>query len=251
MVSGFCLFSINEAKSYCFDSTGSGACEYAQAEAFNRTPGSAEQKTAAMEGIWPTQRGAPLILFAIPSQEQQKNSYEIAVPKLASFINTHDWDGELIGLSSVPIADQPRMLPVFFSFRIMVGIGLLMLFTSLLGIILHLKGTLFKRRWFHRWCLAMAPLGFIASIAGWLTAEIGRQPWVVYHLLKTKDAVSSIGYEDVLISFTLLILAYGIIFGFYLHYLRRLISHGPETWVKDEAEHHAFQYMTDHPKEKK
>ena len=208
-------------------------------------------KTAAMEGIWPTQRGAPLILFAIPSQEQQKNSYEIAVPKLASFINTHDWDGELIGLSSVPIADQPRMLPVFFSFRIMVGIGLLMLFTSLLGMILHLKGTLFKRRWFHRWCLAMAPLGFIASIAGWLTAEIGRQPWVVYHLLKTKDAVSSIGYEDVLISFTLLILAYGIIFGFYLHYLRRLISHGPETWVKDEAEHHAFQYMTDHPKEKK
>ncbi|CDZ77300.1 Cytochrome d ubiquinol oxidase subunit 1 [Legionella massiliensis] len=208
-------------------------------------------KTAAMEGAWQTQKGAPLVLFAIPSQEQQKNFYEIAVPKLASLINTHDWNGELIGLSSVPPAEQPRMLPVFFSFRIMVGIGILMLFTAIVGVILHLKGTLFKHRWFHRWCLAMAPLGFIASIAGWLTAEIGRQPWVVYNLLKTKDAVSSIGYEEVMISFTLLILAYGVVFGFYLYYLLKLIAHGPETLTEEEIEHHAFQYMTDIPEEKK
>lgn len=208
-------------------------------------------KTAAIEGLWHTQKGAPLVLFALPSQEQQKNSYEIAVPKLASLINTHDWDGELTGLSSVPIAEQPRMFPVFFSFRIMVGIGLLMLFTAIAGVILHLKGTLFKCRWFHRWCFAMAPLGFIASIAGWLTAEIGRQPWVVYNLLKTKDAVSSIGYEEVLISFILLVLAYGIVFGFYLYYLLKLIAHGPETLTDDDIEHHAFQYMTDISKEKK
>jgi cytochrome d ubiquinol oxidase subunit I len=208
-------------------------------------------KTAAMEGIWQTQKGAPLVLFAIPSQEKQKNLYEVALPKLASLINTHDWDGELIGLSSVPLAEQPRVLPVFFSFRIMVGIGILMLFTALVGICFYLKGTLFKRSWFHRWCLAMAPLGFVASIAGWLTAEMGRQPWVVYHLLKTKEAVSSIGYEEVLISFTLLILAYGVIFGFYLYYLLKLIAHGPETLTKDEIEHHAFQYMTDIPREEK
>lgn len=208
-------------------------------------------KTAAMEGVWPTQRGAPLVLFAIPSQEQQKNFYEIAVPKLASFINTHDWDGELIGLSSVPIAEQPHMLPVFFSFRIMVGIGILMLFTAIVGVFLYLKDKLFKSRWFHGWCLAMAPLGFIASIAGWLTAEIGRQPWVVYHLLRTKDAVSAIGYEEVLISFTLLILAYGVVFGFYLYYLLKLIAHGPETIIEETKEHHAFQYMTDIPEEEK
>lgn len=208
-------------------------------------------KTAAMEGVWQTQKGAPLVLFAIPSQEQQKNLYEVAVPKLASLINTHEWDGELIGLSSVPVADQPRMLPVFFSFRIMVGIGILMLLTAIAGVFLHVRGTLFKHRWFHRWCLAIAPLGFVASIAGWLTAEIGRQPWVVYNLLKTKDAVSSIGYEEVLISFILLTLAYGIVFGFYLYYLFKLIAHGPETLAEEDTEHHAFQYMTDLPKEKK
>ncbi|WED44252.1 cytochrome ubiquinol oxidase subunit I [Legionella cardiaca] len=208
-------------------------------------------KTAAMEGVWQTQKGAPLLLFAIPSQEKQTNFNEIAVPKLASLINTHEWDGELIGLSSVPAAEQPRMLPVFFSFRIMVGIGILMLLTALVGVLLNLKGTLFVSRWFHRWCLAMVPLGFIASIAGWLTAEIGRQPWVVYNLLKTKDAVSSIGYEEVLISFTLLILAYGVVFGFYLYYLLKLIVHGPERLTEDKSEHHAFQYMTDLPVEKK
>lgn len=208
-------------------------------------------KTAAMEGIWQTQKGAPLVLFAIPSQEQQKNFYEIAIPKLASLINTHDLDGEMIGLSSVPPNEQPRMVPVFFSFRIMVGIGILMLVTTIVGIYLQLKGALFQSRWFHKWCFAMAPLGFIASISGWLTAEIGRQPWVVYNLLKTKDAVSLVGYEEVLISFILLILAYGIVFGFYLYYLLKLISKGPEVVGDNESEQHAFQYMTDIPTEKK
>ena len=208
-------------------------------------------KTAAMEGVWQTQKGAPLLLFAIPSQENQKNSYEIGLPKLASLINTHDWDGELVGLSSVPPADQPRMLPVFFSFRIMVGLGILMLLTAIAGMFLRFKGVLYESRWFHRCCLAMAPLGFIASISGWLTAELGRQPWVVYNLLKTKDAVSLIGYEEVVISFTLLVIAYGIVFGFYLYYLFKLIAHGPGPFTEDEIEHHAFQYMTDLPTEEK
>lgn len=202
-------------------------------------------KTAAMEGIWQTQKGAPLLLFALPSQTQQKNSYEIGVPKLASLINTHNWDGELVGLSSVPKADQPHMLPVFMTFRIMVGIGLLMLLTGIVGLYLRVKGLLFKSRWFYQWCFAMAPLGFIASISGWLTAEIGRQPWVVYHLLKTKEAISLVGYEEVLISFILLVIAYGVVFSFYLYYLLKLIAHGPEALPDDTTEHHAFQYMTD------
>ncbi len=206
-------------------------------------------KTAAIEGVWQTQKGAPLVLFAIPSQEKQQNFYEIAIPKLASLINTHDWDGELVGLSSVSSTNQPRMLPVFFSFRLMVGIGLFMLLTAIVGTYLNLRGTLFKNRWFHRWCLAMAPLGFVASISGWLTAEIGRQPWVVHNLLKTHDAVSSIGFEEVLISFILLLLAYGVVFGFYLYYLLKLIAHGPEALEEDKMEHHAFQYMTHPPKE--
>lgn len=201
-------------------------------------------KTAAMEGVWETQKGAPLLLFAIPSQEQAKNYYEIGIPKLASLINTHSLDGELTGLKSVPPDDRPRMAPVFFTFRAMVGIGLFMLLVAVTGLVLRLRGTLYDKSWFHRVCVGMAPLGFLASIAGWLTAEIGRQPWVVHGLMRTRDAVSAISVEQVIISFTLLILAYGIIFGFYLYYLFKLIRKGPDVPLRDGLEHHAFQYMT-------
>lgn len=208
-------------------------------------------KTAAMEGLWKTQRGAPLVLFAIPSQKEQKNFYEVSIPKLASLINTHEWNGELAGLSTVARSEQPAMLPVFLSFRIMVGIGILMLLTTIVGLVLRLRGRLFDSRWYHRWCIFMVPMGFIASLAGWLTAEIGRQPWVVYNLLKTKDAISAVGFEEVLISFILLIVVYGVIFGFYLYYLLRVIAHGPGEIVADQIEEHAFQYMTDLSREKK
>ena len=202
-------------------------------------------KTAAMEGVWDTQKGAPLLLFAWPSQEKQENEYVLAIPKLASLINTHHLDGEMLGLKSVVSIDQPRVASVFFSFRVMVGIGLLMLLAALVGLFLRVKGHLYTSRWFHRWCIAIAPLGFIASISGWLTAEIGRQPWVVYHLLKTSNAVSAIGMEEVIISFVLLLLAYGVIFGFYLYYVFKLIRLGPNMIDVDEAEQHSFQYMTD------
>lgn len=201
-------------------------------------------KTAAMEGVWETQKGAPLLLFAIPSQTEEKNYFEIGIPKLASLINTHSLDGELQGLKSVPPDDRPRMAPVFFTFRAMVGIGLFMLLVAVTGLVLRLRGTLYDTAWFHRVCVAMAPLGFIASIAGWLTAEIGRQPWVVHGLMRTRDAVSAITVEQVIISFSLLILAYGIIFGFYLYYLFKLIRKGPDVPLRDSLEQHAFQYMT-------
>lgn len=201
-------------------------------------------KTAAMEGIWQTQKGAPLVLFALPSQAQQQNYYEISIPKLASFINTHQWDGEMIGLKSVPPSDQPGMASVFFTFRIMVGIGLLLLVTTWIGLVLVMKGRIYTASWFHRWCLAIVPLGFVASIAGWLTAELGRQPWVTYGLMRTRDAVSAVGMEEVIISFILLIIAYGIIFGFYLYYLLKLIRIGPKILNHDELEEHSFQYMT-------
>lgn len=207
-------------------------------------------KTAAMEGVWETQKGAPLLLFAWPSQVQQENKYVLSIPKLASLINTHHWDGEMIGLKSVAPIDQPKVAPVFFSFRAMVGIGLLMLLTAFIGLILRIKGNLYTAHWFHRWCVAMAPFGFIASISGWLTAEIGRQPWVVYHLLKTSQAVSAVGLEEVIISFILLLLAYGITFGFYLYYLFKSIRLGPKQIEVDQVEDHAFQYMTDIPREK-
>ncbi|KTD27198.1 MULTISPECIES: cytochrome ubiquinol oxidase subunit I [Legionella] len=202
-------------------------------------------KTAAMEGLWHTQKGAPLVLFAWPSQTQQQNDYAIEIPKLASFINTHDWDGKLLGLDSVNPEEQPRVAPVFFSFRIMVGIGFVMLATAVVGLFLRYRNKIYDASWFHYWCLALTPLGFIASICGWLTAEIGRQPWVVYGLLKTHNAVSAINAENVIISFVLLLLAYGVVFGFYLHYLLRIIRLGPKSSDKDQTQDHAFQYMTD------
>lgn len=206
-------------------------------------------KTAAMEGVWETQKGAPLLLFAWPSQEKQKNEYIISIPKLASLINTHHLDGEMLGLKSVAPIEQPRVAAVFFSFRAMVGIGILMLLTTIFGLLLRVKGNLYSNQWFHRWCVVIAPLGFIASISGWLTAELGRQPWVVYHLLKTSKAVSAIGMEEVIISLILLLLAYGVIFGFYLYYVFKLIRLGPDRVDVDEVEHHSFQYMTDVPRE--
>jgi cytochrome d ubiquinol oxidase subunit I len=206
-------------------------------------------KTAAMEGVWETQKGAPLVLFAIPSQKLQKNLYALEIPGLASLINTHDWNGELLGLKSVAPEDQPQVASVFFTFRIMVGLGLFMLLTALVALALRFKGRLYDSHWFHRWCFLMAPLGFISSIAGWLTAEIGRQPWVVYYLLRTHDAVSAISVEEVIISLSLLVLVYGIIFGFYLFYLFKTIKIGPQS-VDDDLEHHTFQYMTNNTGEK-
>lgn len=202
-------------------------------------------KTAAIEGNWETQKGAPLLLFAIPSQDEQKNYYEIGIPQLASLINTHSLDGTLVGLKSVPPSDQPRVWPVFFSFRIMVGIGLLFLLTACFGLYLRFRHKLYTAKRFHQWCILIAPLGFIATIMGWITAEVGRQPWIVYNLMRTKDSVSAINVEEVIISFTLLVLAYGIIFGFYLYYLFKMIRTGPKDLTKHDAEHHSFQYMTD------
>jgi cytochrome d ubiquinol oxidase subunit I len=202
-------------------------------------------KTAAIEAVWETQKGAPFVVFAIPSQQEQKNLYSLEIPGFASLINTHSWDGEMIGLKSVSRSEQPNVATVFFTFRVMVGIGLLMLFTAILALFLRARKKLYTASWFHRWCILIAPLGFVASIAGWFTAEIGRQPWVVYNLLKTKDSISAVGMEEVIISMTLLVLAYGITFGFYLVYLFKSIRIGPQ--VIEDSEHHAFQYMTNKP----
>ncbi len=201
-------------------------------------------KTAAIEANWKTQRGAPLVLFALPNQELQRNDYEISVPKLASFINKHDWNGELIGLQETSRNNQPHVAVVFFSFRLMVGIGLLMFATALCALVMRFRNTLYQSNLFYRWCILIAPLGFVSSICGWFTAEMGRQPWVVYNLMHTRDAVSSITLEQVLISSGLLLLTYCIIFGFYLFYLFKFIKIGPDIIETEGTETSLFQYMS-------
>lgn len=200
-------------------------------------------KTAAIEANWESQRGAPLLLFAIPNQKEEKNSFEIGIPKLGSFINTHDWNGELPGLKSVSSENRPNVFLVFWSFRVMVFLGFAMLFVGIIHLLLRVRSKLYNTVWFLRLCRLSAPIGFIALITGWITTEVGRQPWVVHGLIRTADAVSPIPLRNVIISLILILIVYGIIFGiFYFMYLFKTIRKGP---VIDELEFedHPFGYL--------
>ena len=151
------------------------------------------QKIAAMEGVWDTERGAPLLLFALPDAEQRRNHFEIAIPKVASLILTHQLDGEIKGLNSFKGAHPPA-LPVFFAFRVMVGVGLLMLATSWLGLWLYRRvGWQAVRlpRWLLWGLAGMTFSGWVATVAGWWVTEIGRQPFIVFGLIRTADVVSA------------------------------------------------------------
>ncbi|MCH2038109.1 MAG: cytochrome ubiquinol oxidase subunit I, partial [Rickettsiales bacterium] len=146
-------------------------------------------KLAAMEGAWETQKGAPLVLFGIPNEETRTNDYAIEIPYLASIIVTHSMDGEIQGLND--FEKHPPVKPVFFSFRIMVGIGMLMLLVSFLGCyFLFRKQTMPK--WYLRVLVAMTFSGTIATIAGWYVTEIGRQPWLVHGVMTTQEALGSV-----------------------------------------------------------
>jgi cytochrome bd ubiquinol oxidase subunit I len=200
-------------------------------------------KTAAMEGVWDTQRAAPFVVFAVPDVQQEKNLYAIEIPYLASLINTHSLQGELIGLKSVAPADRPVISSVFFMFRIMVGIGFLLFFVALYGLWLRWRGHLYDTIWFQKICVWIAPLGFVSTIAGWMTTESGRQPWVVYHLMRTADAASTITLSQVATSFILFIVVYGFVFSFYLYYLLKLLRKGPAIEIETTEEHPPFAYM--------
>lgn len=198
-------------------------------------------KTAAIEANWNTQYGAPLILFAYPDQHLQKNLYTLSVPKLASLINTHHFNGKLVGLKSVPIQDQPVVATVFYSFRIMVAIGLLMLLLAVVGSLLRFRGHLYRAKWFLKSCFYFSPFGFLAIITGWITAECGRQPWIIYDLLRTDQAASPVSLAHVITTMLLIVVVYGIIFGiFFFHYLKKVIRQGPES---DSVLEHPFGYM--------
>jgi cytochrome bd ubiquinol oxidase subunit I len=200
-------------------------------------------KTAAIEANWQAQKGAPLLLFAIPLQNQERNIAEISIPKGASLINTHHLNGELPGLKDVSAADRPWVAPVFFSFRIMVGLGVLMLILAVIGTLLLWRRRLFHCRPYLKTCVFFSPAGFIAILTGWFTAEIGRQPWVVQGQLRTLLSASDVSLRNVVISFVLIILVYGVIFGiFYFRYLTKIIQQGPED-LKIETS--PFVYMAE------
>jgi cytochrome d ubiquinol oxidase subunit I len=193
-------------------------------------------KLAAMEAHWHEDaagKGMPLILFAWPDEQAERNDYELAVPRLGGLILKHDWDGTIQPLTAVPRDQRPPVKPVFFAFRVMVGLGVLMLLLVLASLWRWRRGSLFDTdsrggRWLldgWRW---MSASGFVALLAGWYVVEIGRQPYVVYGLLRTSDAVSpNISAAAVLSSLIVYAIAYAVIFGAGIWYLRKLLLIGP------------------------
>lgn len=199
-------------------------------------------KIAALEGIWETKRGVGLKLFAIPNQKEQKNDYQIEIPKLGSVILAHDANAEIKGLKEWDVKDHPPVAVVFFSFRVMVGIAILILVTALCAAILYFRKKLFDSKWFHRWCIFMSPMGFVAIISGWVTTEVGRQPYLVYNILRTSDGLSPVIGSQIAISLAIFIIVYSIIFGAGIYYIFKLISKGPI--INDQKENYY-----DHSKE--
>jgi cytochrome d ubiquinol oxidase subunit I len=186
-------------------------------------------KVAAMEGLWETELGAPLVLFGWPDQEAETTRFALEIPKLSSLILTHDLDGEVRGLKEWPRDERPPVAWVFWSFRIMVGLGMLMIATGVIAIVLYFKKRLFDTRWFQYWCMALTPAGFIAVLAGWIVTEVGRQPWVVQGVLRTKDAVSPVVGSSIAISLAAFIVVYLFVFGAGTYYILHLINKGPDT----------------------
>lgn len=186
-------------------------------------------KVAAMEGNWETSTGVPLLLVAWPDQETQSNLFEIGIPKLGSMILTHNWDGEVPGLKDVPVEEQPPVLLVFWAFRVMVGLGMLMIAVGLTGFVLRRKGRYWQTPWFLQTLRLMSITPFIAVLAGWIVTETGRAPWLVYGLVTHAEGVTP-SLTGPMALFTLLgyILVYAMIFSAGLYYLMRVLQDGLE-----------------------
>ena len=193
-------------------------------------------KLAAMEGLWETRSHVPASLFALPDAAAETNRFEISVPDLASLYLTHSLDIEVRGLKDFPREDRPPVAIVYFAFRIMVGLGLLMLLVVVLGwFALRRGGVDDGRSAWLKLAQACMPIGFLAVLAGWTTTEEGRQPWVVYGLMRTHDAVSpSLTTGDVALSLAAYVVTYLVIFGGGFVLMRRMFARGPEAVLARE-----------------
>ena len=187
-------------------------------------------KIAAIEGLWETEKGGTALnLVGFPDMNAEVTRYAVRIPHLGSLILTHSWTGEIRGLKDFPKQDRPDSTIVFWTFRTMAGLGMLMILMALVGALLRPRGRLFDSRRYQRFVLAMGPAGFVALLAGWITTEAGRQPWVVYGVLRTADAVSPVTSQSVSLSLMTLVITYCIVFGTGIYYILRLIHQGPPS----------------------
>ncbi|WP_152206628.1 cytochrome ubiquinol oxidase subunit I [Marinobacter changyiensis] len=199
-------------------------------------------KVAAMEGNWETSTRVPLLLFAIPDNDTQSNHYEVGIPGLASLILTHDIDGEVPGLNEVAKDEQPPVALVFWAFRIMVGLGLLMIAVAVTGLLLRFKGRLWEARWFLQGLRFMSITPFLAVLAGWVVTESGRAPWLVYGMMTHAEGLTpSLTGAMALFSLIGYVVVYALVFSAGIYYLLRVLYVGLEDQVVEE------EYDSDRP----
>ncbi len=193
-------------------------------------------KIAAIEGHWENQPGepTPLILFGIPDMQAETTRYKVEIPALGSLILTHSLAEQVPAMKDFAPEDRPNSLIIFWSFRVMVGLGLLMISAGLWSLWLRKRDTLHSCRPFLHFVLWMGPSGLIAILAGWFTTEIGRQPWVVYGLMRTADGVSNHSYAQLSFTLVMFVVVYFALFGTGLGYMMRLVRKGPHTGEGDE-----------------
>ncbi len=189
-------------------------------------------KIAALEGHWQNEgdKPLPLLLFGIPSMKDEETKFAIGIPRVGSWILTHTWGGQIKGLKEFPRDQRPNSLIVFWSFRVMVGLGLLMIALGAWGVWLRFRKRLFGSRGFLRMVMWMGPAGLVAVLAGWITTEAGRQPWIVYGVLRTADGASKIEAGPVALSLALFVVAYFFVFGVGIAYVLRLVRKGPQAF---------------------
>ena len=186
-------------------------------------------KIAALEGDWNPSgpNGAPEILFGLPNMAKERTDYKVAIPHLGSLVLTHSWDGRVPGLKQVPAADRPYSPAIFWTFRVMVALGFAMFGLGGLSLYARWRGTLYKNRLLHWAALLMAPSGVVAMLCGWVTTEIGRQPYTVYGQLRTIDSVSPIGLPGVATSLAVFAVVYFVVFGAGIMIILRLMAKPP------------------------
>src|SRR5688572_21540795 len=187
------------------------------------------QKIAAIEGHYDTHDGAPLILIGWPDDAAEKTHVLLEIPYLGSLLLEHSFDGEVKGLKEFPPGERPPALIPFWTFRIMVGIGFLMLGVGLWSLWARWRKTLYTSKWLHRAAMVMAPSGFVAVLAGWYTTEVGRQPYTVYGHLRTADSLSNVDAEAIGASLIAFIIVYFVVFGAGVFYMLRLMARGPDA----------------------
>ncbi len=191
-------------------------------------------KVAAMEALWETRANVPFVVFALPDQTNATNRAALEIPRAGSLILTHSRNGRVQGLDAVAPQDRPPVAVVFFGFRVMLAIGFFLLALAWWGLALWWRGRLDAADRYHRICLFATPLGFIAVIAGWVTTESGRQPWVVQGLLRTADAATPLPVGAVASSLMLFLLAYGVLLAAFLVFAYRIARRGPEHEIPEQ-----------------